>query len=196
MQKPFRVQRLNYAIIIFGITAFIWFPWLYRNLQIYGSLTAEEIANVRHYWNSFIEEIIIIVLYLIKSFWAVSGQYNDISDVWHTILGFLISIISLIGLTYRGSINKDIEFPLKNYYLFIPMSITIGVNLILVFRFGLLYNQGQGRFLFPSIIPISIIMGNGIKKLIKCDYLGHRLLLALLFILFSTTFVIITLVKI
>ncbi len=47
----------------------------------------------------------------------------------------------------------------------LAMALTIVLNLILVVRFGFLYNQGQGRFLYPMLIPISIFMASGIKSI-------------------------------
>jgi hypothetical protein len=47
----------------------------------------------------------------------------------------------------------------------IATSAAIAVNLALVLRFGLLYNQGQGRFMFPLLIPIALLLSIGIHLL-------------------------------
>ncbi len=45
------------------------------------------------------------------------------------------------------------------------MALAIIVNVILILRFGFLYNQGQGRFLYPMLIPISVFIATAINAI-------------------------------
>lgn len=44
-------------------------------------------------------------------------------------------------------------------------ALAIAINAALVMRFGLLYAQGQGRFFFPMLLPISLFIGLGFHAL-------------------------------
>ncbi len=155
------IPRLILPIIL---AALIWSPWAWRNWNLYGSITAEEVANVLYRWKSVVMAIRNTLEYMQKSFWAVSGIHNNISS-FYPIIGKHIFYFAIIGLFYGlfSKREKLIHIVQKNSNFIIASALTIFINLILVFRFGLLYRQGQGRFLFPLLIPISLIMAMGLR---------------------------------
>ncbi len=55
------------------------------------------------------------------------------------------------------------------------MALAVIINFALVVRFGFLYNQGQGRFLYPMLAPISVFIAVGIKLMMgsKCPQNAH-----------------------
>jgi len=144
----------------------IFTPWGLRNLFVYGSFNPEPVVNVPVSWPSVYRAIFVIQDKIKDTFWATSGIYNNIRFL--PTLGVHLTYFALIGLLY-GAFAKS--RPLFDYLrgpggaFLIGTGLAIGVNIILTFRFGILYNQGQGRFLFPMLIPISLLMAIGIKLL-------------------------------
>lgn len=144
----------------------IFAPWGLRNSFVYGSFNPEPVVNVPVSWPSVYQAIFVIQDKIKDTFWATSGVYNNIRFL--PTLGVHLTYFALIGLLY-GALAKS--RPLFNYLrgpggaFLIGTGLAIVVNIILTFRFGILYNQGQGRFLFPMLIPISLLMAIGIKLL-------------------------------
>ncbi len=146
------------------LAVLIWTPWAWRNWNLYGSITAEEVANDVYRWQSTIDAVRNTLTYIHGSFWAVSGIHNNIASFYPTI-GKHIFYFAVIGLAY-GLFSKRENLILlvkENANIIIASAISILINLMLVFRFGVLYYQGQGRFLFPLLIPIALIMAVGLK---------------------------------
>ncbi len=172
--------------LILGIATAIWFPWGLRNWQTYGSMTAEHIANIRKIWDSWGEAIAYIVRSLLRTFWSVSGIFNDVYGNF-PLIGLLLSGISLIGLI---KIRRQPELarqwlPDTSLRLWRIFALTLLAHLALVFRFGILYRQAQGRFLFPMLLPLAMFFSCGIRAIMSKDAGNH---LMLLFIGYATTF--------
>ena len=101
--------------------------------------------------------------YMKESFWAVSGIRNNIQ--FFPAVGVHLSYFCIIGLLWGLYLKKEPLCILMGYDRNFMMTTALAVvmNVALVFRFGILYGQGQGRFLFPLLIPISLFMAIGIK---------------------------------
>lgn len=140
------------------IALLVWIPWLTFNHKVYGSLFPFDVANVKVIWSSTFYGIFITIKNILETFWSVSGIYNDISFL--TYFGVVLTFFAFIGL-----LKKSKNYLFKNipyFKTFILVSLFI---FILALRFGYLYNEGQGRFLFPMLIPLSLVIGAGIKNL-------------------------------
>lgn len=148
-----------------SIAAIMWLPWGLRNVSVYNDLTAESVANVPHRWRSTSDAITTVLKTIAKSFSSVSGIYNNIE--FFPIVGFVLLGVACLGIVYallrRPTFFDDQPSAHANIFFMSAMALTVIVNYVLVLRFGLLYNQGQGRFLYPMIIPIALLMAIGIK---------------------------------
>jgi hypothetical protein len=164
LRKPVNRPALLHIALQVGLAAILWTPWGWRNLVVYGSITAEGVANILYPWKSIWQALCIPPLSMQKSFWAVSGRSNNINFIY-PVPGVALLLVACAGWIIR--LRRKLE-PLsgtlaENSNVVIALSLTIAINALLVYRFGVLYGVGQGRFLFPSLIPISLLMGIGLR---------------------------------
>jgi hypothetical protein len=164
VSKSLPLSSVAVHMILIGMPAFfVSLPWYIRNLYIYGDITAEKVANIPMLWDSIYTALIRTLVVMQQSFWAAAGIYNNV--VFLPTIGICLTYLAIAGICY-GVISKTESFwnilDVRNNYFIAAISMAIVVNLILVARFGILYNQGQGRFLFPLLIPISLFMAVGI----------------------------------
>lgn len=76
-----------------AVAALMWVPWGWRNLIVYGSLTAESVANVPRAWPSIQKAVIGSLYYMHNSFWSVSGIYNNVYGIYPRVgLGFSLAV--------------------------------------------------------------------------------------------------------
>ncbi|MBI3948033.1 MAG: glycosyltransferase family 39 protein [Armatimonadetes bacterium] len=147
--------------------AALWAPWLLRNWHVYGSLTAEEVANVPRLWPSLAVALASTYVVLRETFWTAAGIHNEI--LFFPRVGVGLGYLGVLGLLRNLLLVRKptwASFVDGNRELLWAMAAAIVVNLALVVRFGVLYGQGQGRFLFPMLIPIALFLGLGLKPLL------------------------------
>jgi hypothetical protein len=183
-------------------------PWVARNLAVYGSATAEAAGNALFDWDAlwrhpavtavitFTPEhpwlrlcliVPVLLLEMFLTFWAISGFHNNV----HFIFPFIGPVLAFVALRsfwrlWRSARSSSLfEGGLDKPYL-VAMMVAIGVNMALVMRFGLLYFQPQGRFLFPMLVPLALLMGLGVRQWHKRDSAAH---LAGFFLAYSCSFV-------
>jgi hypothetical protein len=181
---------IPYFVLPIIFAMFIWAPWAWRNWNVYGSVTAEEVANVSAQWKTIFIPLLGTFQGMQSSFWAVSGIKNDISFFYPKI-GMHIFYFACIGLLL-GLFSKRKKLILlvqKNSNIIIASALAVLINVILVFRFEILYGQGQGRFLFPLLIPISLLMGMGLKMFSISDTKNSPIHLTGFFITYVMSFV-------
>ena len=149
-----------------AVAALMWVPWGGRNLLLYGSLTAESIANVPLEWPSIQEAVTGSLNYMHNSFWSVSGIYNNVRGTYPRVglwISFAVAGGWLVGLARRG--KDTLLLAGKQIEITVVMILSILINAALVLRFGVLYGQAQGRFLFPLLLPIALLLGTGLRAL-------------------------------
>lgn len=155
-----------HLILILLLAGAVASPWYVRNLIVYGDITVEKIANVRAHWPSTSYALRFIQHYMRESFWSVAGIRNNISFLPKA--GTYLSYLALAGLLYGLLLRKR---EMRDFLVgegasfLIATALAIVANIVLVLRFGLLYAQGQGRFLFPMLIPISLLLAIGVRML-------------------------------
>lgn len=187
-------QLAKYSIMII-IGFLIWLPIGLRNYNVYGSFTAENIANIPYHWESFTYAFYSTLLYIQKSFWAISGIHNNLSSIF-PVFGMILFLASLIGFIYNVvNKGKNTFYSEKNKRIIQIFGITILVHLILIFRFGLLFAQSQGRFLFPLLLPIAIIIGLGLLSIKFLNKEKSHIYMSYFFIAYSISFAIYSLMK-
>jgi 4-amino-4-deoxy-L-arabinose transferase-like glycosyltransferase len=187
--KMYNWSAIHHFVLTMMLALIIWTPWAWRNWSVYGSATAEEIANVVHYWESIFQACLDAMYYMQRSFWAVSGIKNNVR-FFYPIFGMLIFCFALVGWFYGLVAKKEklTVFVGKNPNTLIVLALTILVNLSLVFRFGMLYAQWQGRFLFPLLAPISLLLAIGLRVFPVFDLKSSRVHLVGFFVTYVVSF--------
>ncbi|MFQ5906678.1 MAG: glycosyltransferase family 39 protein [bacterium] len=153
-------------ILILLIAGTICSPWAWRNLSLYGGITAERVANVPEHWPSMFYALVFVQRYMKESFWSAAGIHNNIRFLPEA--GVYLSYFAFIGLLYGlFSRSKPVRlFSSGDAGAFLMASAAAtAANIALLFRFGILYGQAQGRFLFPMLMPISLFTAIGIGSL-------------------------------
>lgn len=190
LQKRLSAARAIGLLALMGMVAGLLFaPWALRNWYVYGDLTAEKVANVPYHWPSTVEALRSTHRYIVTSFWAVSGIYNNF--VFRPTLSFVLTYLVLGGLVielatryraYRCAMSTP-----RGPFL-AACAVGVIANLALVVRFGLLYAQGQGRLLFPMLIPLALFFAMGLRGL-QLERLPHaRVHVAGLFTIYALVF--------
>lgn len=155
-------QAIGRLALVGMVAALLFTPWALRNWYVYGDFTAEKVANVPKHWQSTAEAIRFSHWYLLASFWAIAGQQNNI--VFLPKLSYLLSYVPLVGLLFgwaRGMWRHVLHAPRGPFMAVCAAG--VAANLVLVVRFGLLYAQGQGRLLFPMLIPLALFFALGLR---------------------------------
>jgi len=100
-----------------------------------------------------------ILLILRDWFWARFGWANiavpDTGIILGTMLGLIGIAITLVRGLYEWRTRRGSSIELRQLLL---LATTILLNLALVFRYNLYEFQPQGRFLFPSLVPLGILV--------------------------------------
>ncbi len=151
-------HTLARAFRVFTPALLLWAPWILRNLRLYDSVTAVELVNNPVGW-PLAHGLKMTVSYMQYSFWAVAGEHNQIGYLVR--LGLAIDLAAVVGLALLW---RREGWPRgERGALLGAAASAVVVNLILVLAFGLSYSQGQGRFLYPLILPLGVLMGLGIS---------------------------------
>ena len=177
------------AAIATVVAAALASPWLVRNHLVYGSLTAESVANIRQSWHSAAEAVLGTLTYMQESFWAVSGVYNNVRFFYPFVgrhVGYFAGLGLLIGLAFRRDRLRQ-ALP-ANRDLVAALALGLVANAMLVMRFGILYGQGQGRFLFPLLVPAALTLGIGLRMFPVTDREDASLHLAGGFLAYASSF--------
>jgi len=188
---PWRAAIRHLAVAL-GLATLMYLPWALRNWRLYATFTPEYLATDRLIWPSFFYGVASAVHNLAKTFWAVSGVSNDVGYPF-PLLGFGALVLWWVGQQTRllperaaDATNWQRNGPLLGAFL-----LALGLNLLLVVRFGYLFGMGQGRHLFPLLFPIALVLAAGWRKLpVKAVGLwvtGFWVIYAVSFTLFSLT---------
>lgn len=186
-----RMKFVKSVVKIGVISGLIWMPVAIRNFLIYGSFTATSAGNktFQATWPSIQTAFIESVLYVTRSFWAVAGIHNNVSFILYWGVGTLLLVISFVGII-RIIPELYQKEPREGLSFIIGASPAIFLNIgLVVFILGFQYAQAQGRFLFPLLIPISLLMSLGLSNI---GYIRNQrympLLVADLFIIYTFQF--------
>jgi hypothetical protein len=164
LRRPPRAAAWAHAALARGVVALLAAPWLHRTLTVYGSLAAENVGNIRQSWSSASEAVLGTVTYMQDSFWAVSGVYNNISfnyPFWGRHVAYVAGLGLLIGFAFKR--DRLLRSMPPDRTLAGALALGLVLNAALVLRFGLLYGQGQGRFLFPLLLPAALAVSTGLR---------------------------------
>jgi hypothetical protein len=153
-------RAVGHLMLTSALAGILWAPWLARNLALYGKPLIISEANPIARHPSLPEAIFGSVLAIDSSFWAVGGIYNEIELLpRHGRLLTLLVILGLVRAAYpfRSSLVAFRAWPHAAWGLGAAAGLLL--NLALAVKFGVDHGVAQGRFLFPSLLPIALACG-------------------------------------
>lgn len=166
-------RAVGYLSLGLGLAFLLYLPWITRCWRIYHTLTPELLSGDMKTWPSFIHGLASSVHHLVKTFWAVSGIINDVSYPFPA-LGMLFLAVCLGAklLSFRKP-AADVLNSKANQPLLLALWLGVAVNVLLVLRFGYLFGMGQGRHLFPLLLPIGLALGSWARSLSARNWEVH-----------------------
>ena len=146
--------------------------WFFRNWSVYGHWM-KVIENGDGYVPPAVswahEKQSAITLF--KTFWAVFGRINEFhfADIYRVYWWF--AGIALLGIIlYFVQRRHDIPRQLAGFF-----ALAIGLSLAATLYYAHTYNSDQGRYMFPTLIPIMTFVAIGLSTLFPPRY--HRVVL-------------------
>ncbi len=170
--------------LIFSIVFLFGIAWFTRNFFIYGDpLALDAGANPTIFGISSLGKILYNFIYMFASFWA-SFPRNNLSPIFtFQPIFILISIFSAIGLFFFFQKHRN-KNNLQNKKLLFFLIVSILIQMCMAWWFGIRYLQGQGRFLFPTLIPILFFFAVGIRESLTHWNINPKLAIMVLTLLF------------
>ncbi len=181
--------RLTMIIVSLTLASVLFLPWILRNWNLYGSFTPMNILKKVSQWDSVFHAIKFTGSFIFTSFWSVSGIFNNVCANYPRI-GKLISLFASIGILWGFFIKRDRLKILLSAKIDViaAFAVAILIILILVFRFGVLYDQGQGRHFFGLLIPISFFMAGGLRVFSITDSRYSHIIIAGIMSIYAVSF--------
>lgn len=166
-------RAISYLGVGLGLAFLIYLPWVVRCWQVYHTLTPELLSADVKVWPSLLHGLASSVHHLFKTFWAVSGIINDVGYPF-PLLGMLFFVASFGAklFTLRQT-SRDVLNSHGNQPLWFAFWVGVTINILLVLRFGYLFGMGQGRHLFPLLLPIGLGLGCWARLLSTRNWTAH-----------------------
>ncbi|HZO89678.1 MAG TPA: glycosyltransferase family 39 protein [Chthonomonadaceae bacterium] len=173
--------------------------WFVRNARLYGeplplrafaasfagTMQAQTVADRLGGWPEY---LLFMTWGIFRSFWAVYGTRQDavlgvprfLPDQIYGVLGG-VSVAGLAGLI-RLHLRRRTDFTETQLYFLWILFAAVGVVAISFLAFILQYFQMQGRYLYPAMLPICLLLALGWRGVFPPRYrdLASGMLLALL----------------
>jgi 4-amino-4-deoxy-L-arabinose transferase-like glycosyltransferase len=166
-----------------GISVLLVAPWLIRNEILYGDIFVRKailkavpfLVRQKSITSSYFLDPFPRILAL--SFVGVFGRMNVLMPQWiyqaFAVLGGFALTGYLVGLT-RREIDQRLTIILLSMVL---------LNLLVVIDFNLMFDQPQGRYMFPSLAAISILVALGLENLPYWSRTMRRVLVTAFFLI-------------
>jgi hypothetical protein len=161
---PWR-QRFIRLGALGGLMLVLIFPWVLRNMVLYGDLFATQIMNTvvadilakksltsPYFYTTFPSQ-------LGGSFIGTFGWMNLWLPLWAYLLYALIGLLAVVGLVW-GWVQRKIDRRLTLILLTMPI-----LNFVGVIQLNLSFDQPQGRYLFPALAAIGLLVALGLESL-------------------------------
>lgn len=163
-------KRLNYEVIkktafyflLTGLFSGWWFIYnfiLYKNFMGPIEFSTASFAKIP----LSVYKIFLVTRGSFATFWLAYGSTNEIRlPLFVYMILFLLTIFSVIGLIsyFRGR-NKDL---IKPQFL-ILFGVILICNIFLHLTFNIIQFQPLGRYLYPSLLPISVFFSIGVYQI-------------------------------
>lgn len=164
-------KRFRYLLSAAGVGFVLVLPWFLRNYNLYGSWLAMDVAN-RTTELPLIKIAPWALKTILHTFWMVFGIYNNQHltfgvDGLDWVYIFFFAILSFY--LFRGFLRvwKPNDFVLR---IFCWAALAFSMLALL---FGLRYQQPQGRFVYPALLPICLFWKEGLQA-IRGDFIRWK----------------------
>lgn len=157
-------RRLGRLAALGGLMLALVFPWTLRNIVLYGDPFANNIMY------SVVSNIVvkkpltspyfytIFPAQLSQSFVGVFGWMNLWMPLWVYLLYGVIGLLAIGGLIW-GWLQHKLDRRLILIILIMPI-----LNLLVVVNINLSFDQPQGRYMFPAIAAIGLLVALGLES--------------------------------
>lgn len=149
--------------------------WLARNQILYGDVLA--MAQFQHvfqdtptpdFWLSrgwsWATYFGLVGVWTFGSFWGVFGHMNVFMPVWtYCALGAVSAAVAIgsvrgvLGVRAKSSVARDV---------LLVYGVLVLLVLLVFVKFNVMFFQAQGRYLYPALIPISVLWALGMERLL------------------------------
>jgi len=155
--------QLGVTLVIGGL---MYAPWVLRNWHLYHTLTPELLADQPKVWPSAAYGIASAIHNLTKTFWAVSGVANDISYPF-PLAGMLLLLLIFIAphLAAKPALEFAAPEEKASRPVTVAFSFAVLLYIALALKFGYFIGMGQGRYLFPVLFPIALLLAARLRRL-------------------------------
>lgn len=143
--------------------------WFFRNWIVYGQLlkVVENGAGLVPPPVSWEHEKHSAII-LFKTFWAVFGRINEFHFAGIYRFYWWFAGLAVLGII-RYVLEKRHDLPKELIGFF---ALAIGISLAATLYYAHNYNSDQGRYMFPTLIPIATFIAVGLSTLFPARY--HR----------------------
>jgi hypothetical protein len=168
--------------VIWGTAGFVFMPWVVRNEIVYGAgdplgwnrhnavvvgqpRTSEWLAQL-----GFQEYARRFVLTTFHSFWGQFGWMGAPMDARVYDLVFGVSLLAALGFVlYLWDIvrHRPGDRPARLTRGLITLGFTLVLTVGIYLAYNMTYVQHQGRYFFPSIVPIALFFSLGLRDIIS-----------------------------
>lgn len=154
-----RFSRLGLLIITLAIPA----PWLVRNWLLYGDALASgvmlsvvsHLVDIKPITSSYFVTRFPFLLF--RSSIGGFGWMSLWLPEWMYLFFGLLAVVSILGYLWR-LFSRHIDGRLTLTLLTIPV-----LNLAIVIYINLIFTQPQGRYLFPALPALALLMAIGLQ---------------------------------
>ena len=175
-KAPWRAKLMR-AGALGAIMLVIVAPWLIRNLYLYGDLLGQSAMSKaisglleKHSLGSEYFRFY-FPLHFITSFIGNFGWLTLPLPGWAYLL-YTIAFVSAAACWIRGVVRHQIDFRLSAI-----LFTAIVLNLMVVIYINLNQSQAQGRYMFPTLPAIALLLGLGLESLRSWSEFRTRLTL-------------------
>jgi 4-amino-4-deoxy-L-arabinose transferase-like glycosyltransferase len=148
-----------------GLVGLAVLPWFIHNISLYGDPLASNAAAIANaglvHHKSLTDPYFVVHFppYLIASFFAGFGWM----DVWPPKWTYGLFIVLGLAAAY-GHMRKDETMPRRGRLLVVLTSIPV-LNLLIVIYYNLTYSQAQGRFMYISLVALTVLLVLGLERI-------------------------------
>ncbi len=161
---PWR-QRVSHSVALAGLMVALVFPWTLRNIALYGdpfaknvmytvvsSIVVKKALTSRYFYTTFPAQ-------LGQSFIGTFGWMSLWMPLWAYLLYALVGVLAIGGLVWSWMQHK-LEWRLALMLMSMPV-----LNLLVVIYINLSFTQPQGRYMFPALPAIGLLVALGLEGL-------------------------------
>ena len=173
-------KLIKQAALIYGVALIIALPWYFRNAVLYGNFdilglgrhnkivvgqlrTADFLAQVGTF--TFAGNFITTTF---RSFWGQFGWMAVPMDNRTYLFLTTLTLSALAGVLlflFAGSNSSNLTPPQKRSLIL--LALTILLMMIAYSGYNLTFVQFQGRYLFPSLIPLGLFFSLGLIEILR-----------------------------